>query len=251
MRAVMRVAILVVALLAIGTVTASAASASEPAFFECAKLSGGVYKDKLCSEPGGAKGKYELQEALGAAHEVTGKINTIHLDGEGAESAFEVGCEKSRVLGGRLTSPTSFGGVEIELANCDTGNLDCGALIGHHMHVIDLGPLAGPIGYISRGSHTVGVDLGPESGSTLAEFRCGGTGAPEYRLKGSIFGTLGGDTNTFSKGLQITLGGALGFEGGEPNRLSVEEISTTATEDLALSGTPWSLKTKSALELKA
>jgi hypothetical protein len=251
MRVLLRTAIVVMAAVGIFGVTAAQSSAAEPAFFECAKLKGGEFKDKLCSEPGAGKGKYELTEGVGANPELTGKISETLIAGESPDSGFEIGCEKSRVLSGRLASPTSFSGVMIQLANCDNGLLDCGATIGHHTHLIDIGPLAGPIGYISRGSHTVGVDLTPETGSTLAEFRCGGTGPPEYRFKGAIFGTLGGDINVFSKPFQIAVGGTLSFEGGEPNPLEVEEIATTQTEVVRLSGTPWKMKGKSLLEVKA
>ena len=251
MRVGVRTAIVVLASLGICGVAAAQASAAEPAFFECAKLKGGAFKDKLCSEPGGGKGKYELAEGVGIDPEVTGKINETRITSENPESGFEIGCEKSRVLSGRLASPTRFSGVKIELANCEGGFLTCGATVGSHMHVIEAGPLAGPIGYISHESHTVGVELTPETGSTLAEFRCGGTGPPEYRLKGAIFGTLGGDINAFSKSFQIAVGGTLSFEGGEPNRLEVEEIATARTEVVRLSGTPWKLKGKSFLEAKA
>ena len=48
---------------------------------------------------------------------MTGKISDTWIDGESVESGFEIGCEKSRVLSGQLSSPTSLGGVMIELAN--------------------------------------------------------------------------------------------------------------------------------------
>ncbi len=238
--------LIVLAAVSLCGVLSAAASAAEPAFYECAKLKGGAYKDKLCSEPGAGKGKFELAEGIGAAHTFSGKIRTFGINSE----EIEIECENSRISG-ELTSPTSFGNFRIELANCNRGSTDCGATVGHHKNVIEVGPLAGPIGYTSRELHTVAVALTPETGTSLAEYRCGGSGPPEFRLKGTIFGALSGNVNHFAKTFTVATTGPPNFEGGEPNPLEVEDIASSQRETVGVFGSPWGLKAKSALEIKA
>jgi len=82
MRVPVRMASVALAALGLCGATAAAASAAEPAFFECAKISGGAFKDKLCSEPGAGKGKFELQEGIGASGEVSTEIHQTRIEGE-------------------------------------------------------------------------------------------------------------------------------------------------------------------------
>lgn len=224
---------------------ASAASAAEPAFYECAKLKGGAFGNKTCSEaamPG--KGKFELAEGIGSKHAFSSKIETFRMDvGE-----LEITCEKSR-LSGEFTSTTSLGNVHIELANCNEG--ECGEKVVHHVGVIEVGPLAGPIGYVSKETHEVAVNLAPESGTTLAEFNCAKAGPPAYRLKGSLFAKFETGVNAFTKTPKLKATGNGAFEGGGPNPLQLETIEAATVEDITVSTSTWLLRDKSLLEIKA
>jgi hypothetical protein len=241
-----RTIVVVVAAIAAFAATAAGASAAEPAFFECAKLKGGGFADKLCSEgAGGSKGKYELAEGVATKTELTAKINELTVAGE----SFELSCTKS-ALTGRITGPKTVGHVLIELTNCELGGVACGASVGHHRGVIELGPLAGTLGYISASGHTVGIELEPETGTILSEFGCKPSGPPQYRLRGALFGAVSGNVNSFTKIFGITPDSGA-FEGGESVGLQAEQIEGAESEAVTVVGSTWRMKTKTEVEVKA
>jgi hypothetical protein len=193
-----------VAVFAMAAVVSASASAAEPAFYECAKLTAkpftGKYTDKKCSKeasPGeiaeGKKNKYELQEGIGAkgkAFKGKGGKATLHTPAVGGV----VEC-KSFKDEGHIATPTTENKVVSTFTSCTSLGKKCtspGAKAGS----IVTKNLAGELGYINKAKKEVGVLLKPESGTVLAEFNCEGL---EIVTSGSVIGTQTGDINTFSK----------------------------------------------------
>lgn len=182
-----------VAAFALAVVAASSASASTPAFYECAKVAAGAgkYTNKTCSTEGtGPKAKYELKEGIGKgkAFKGSGKTATLHTPAVGGE----IKCTSFKDTG-KLTSPTSEGSVLSTFAGCSTLGKKC-ASAGEKAGTIKTFDLAGNTGTISGGSGA-GVDLKPESGKYLAEFGCEGL---EVKVEGSVIGEEK-PVNTFTK----------------------------------------------------
>lgn len=192
-----------VAVFAMAAVVSASASAAEPAFYECAKLTAkpytGKYTDKKCSKEAtsgeiaeGKKNKYELQEGVGKGKVFKGKGGkaTLHTPAVGGV----VEC-KSFKDEGKIATPTTESKVVSTFTSCTSLSKKCtspGAKAGS----IVTNNLKGELGYINKAKKEVGVLLSPETGTVLAEFNCEGL---EIVTTGSVIGTQTGDINTFSK----------------------------------------------------
>jgi len=193
MRRMKMMGLCLVALFALTAVAVSSASAAEPAFYECAKTTGGKFSNKTCSAPGeGKTGKYELKEGIGKGKIFKGKGGsaTLHTPAVGGE----VVC-KSFKDSGFVNSPTTENKVISEFKTCTSLGKKC-ASPGEKAGTIKTTDLKGVLGYINKAKKEVGVALSAESGSVLAEFNCEGL---EIVTTGSVIGRQLGDINTFSK----------------------------------------------------
>jgi hypothetical protein len=181
-----------VAAFALSIVAVSSASAA-PAFYECAKQTGGKYEDKACSKEAkeAKKAKYELKEGIGKGKVFKGKGKkaTLHTPAVGGE----ITCTGFKDEG-KLTSPTTEGKVVSIFTGCATSGKKC-VSAGEKAGTIKTNDLDGGLGEIEGGSG-VGVDLKAESGKYLAEFECEGL---TVKVEGSVIGEQAGDINKFSK----------------------------------------------------
>jgi hypothetical protein len=195
MRRMKMMGLCLVALFALTAVAVSSASAAEPAFYECHKLTAkpytGKYTDKACTKEAtaeekaaGKKNKYELQEGIGAkgkGFKGKGGKATLHTPAVGGE----VTC-KSFGDSGNITTPTTEGKVISEFKTCESLGKKCSSP-GAKAGLIKTNPLKGVLGYINKGKKEVGVALSAETGSVLAEFNCEGL---EIVTTGSVIGTI-------------------------------------------------------------
>ncbi|HEX4483248.1 MAG TPA: hypothetical protein VH081_05630 [Solirubrobacteraceae bacterium] len=207
MRRMKMMGLCLVALFALTAVAVSSASAAEPAFYECHKLSKnattkkyeGKYSEKKCSKEAspteqaeGKKNKYELQEGIGSkgkGFKGKGGKATLHTPAVGGE----VTCKSFGDVG-KVATPTTESGVISEFKTCESLGKKC-ASPGEKAGTIKTNSLKGVLGYINKGAKTVGVALSPESGSVLAEFNCEGL---EIVTSGSVIGTIA-PVNVFTK----------------------------------------------------
>ena len=220
-----------VAVFAMAAVVSASASAAEPAFYECAKLTAkpytGKFTDKACSKAAsaeeiaaGKKNKYELKEGIGTkgkAFKGKGPAATLHTPAVGGE----VTC-KSFADTGFINTPTTENKVVSTFKTCESLKKKClspGAKAG----TIVTKNLQGALGYISKSPLKVGVVLSPETGTVLAEFNCEGL---EIETTGSVIGEQKGDINVFNKKSEnvFTVNGeglqsVKSFEGGSTHEL--------------------------------
>jgi hypothetical protein len=193
-----------VAVFAMTALVSASASAAEPAFYECAKLTAkpytGKYTDKKCSKEAtkteqeeGKKNKYELKEGVGPKGKPfkgKGGKATLHTPAVGGE----VTC-KSFKDEGHIATPTTESKVISTFSSCESLEKRCtspGAKTGS----IVTKNLKGKLGYISKSPLKVGVQLEAETGTVLAEFTCEGL---SIVTTGAVIGEQKGDINVFSK----------------------------------------------------
>jgi hypothetical protein len=234
--------------LAASAVIAAGAAAAEPAFFECATVAHGEFKNQTCTEGGqhGA-GRHELVEGIGKKHNFVAKGHEILLITTPEEDVYQ--CSKTN-LRGEYTSPTTVGNVIITLHPCQEGAQPCASPNHTVGGVIQIGPLSGSLGYIDAEKKEVGVDLTREGGGPLAELGCGKE-APRntIQLNGSLIFSISGDVNAESKAFDL-VGGVERLEGGLPSALSLFYVGTG--EEEALEPLKSTLRGKGAqLEIKA
>jgi len=230
MRRMKMMGLCLVALFALTAVAVSSASAAEPAFYECHKLTSkpytGKYTDKACTKEAtaeekaaGKKNKYELQEGTGAkgkGFKGKGGKATLHTPAVGGE----VTC-KSFGDSGNITTPTTEGKVVSEFKTCESLGKKCSSPAAK-AGLIKTNPLKGVLGYINKSKKEVGVALSAETGTVLAEFNCEGL---EIVTTGSVIGTIASvdvftktETNVFAvngEGFQAIKN----FEGGANQEL--------------------------------
>jgi hypothetical protein len=238
--------------LAFAGITTAAASASEPALYECAKLGGGEFLDKLCTEGGHlGTGKYELREGVGKKTAFSGKNPRIRLDAK----AVPMFCKNAK-LSGQDTSPTTVGKVFVTLEKCTevpvTTKVPCTSAGAPKSGTVVIGPLSGTLGYVNREAKEVGIALTREGGGPLTEYGCNHTSAIEYRLIGSLFALRTGEINTIGKmaGLDFNVGGAQSYEGGEPNVPTLVVLATGEEQTVHTERIEFSAKT-TTIEVKA
>ena len=187
----------ILAVFALGAIVASAASAVEPGWYECAKNKEAGKLEKGCAKEGG-KGGYEIKPGIGKGKPFKGKggAATLHtaIPGKGD---IPVECEKFKDSGQPVLPNLQVNVVAI-FSKCKFAGLPCQS--GTKSGEIVTKKLAGELGYVSKSPLKVGASLYAETepGTGLeAEFTC--TGAAKIRVHGGVIGTQGGDVNTFSK----------------------------------------------------
>jgi hypothetical protein len=238
--------------LAASGATAAGAAASEPAFFHCAKVAHGEFKNKTCTEGGQAgAGKYELAEGIGRKHGFVAKGGEVQLT-TAPPAEISYFCPRSQ-LKGEFSSPTTIGNVVMTLgAECsEEGSFrrQCSSPSHPVGGVIAIGPLSGSLGYVNKEKKQVGLDLVREGGGPLAEFTCKSTGT--FQLKGSIIGLITGDVNVASKRFELLLATTIEqLEGGVPAVLSLLDVGTAQEEAIKIVTMSFRVKGE-ALEIKA
>lgn len=195
-----------VAMFAVGVLTAATASATEPGWYECAKAPKegktylGHYSDKSCTSKVTSGGKYELQAGVGKAKPFKGKSasgtksilhNVIPEKGD-----VKVECASFKDAG-KVAPPNIEFDVTASFSKCKSLGQPC-KTEGAKKEEIKTKTLAGTLGYVKKSPLVVGVDLANEAspGSYLTEFEC--EGVAKIRVHGSVIGTIG-PANTISK----------------------------------------------------
>jgi hypothetical protein len=224
--------LVVVALAAMG---AAGASAAEPALYECAKapkVEGkytGKYTDKKCSKEAspaekeaGKTNKYELQEGIGKGKAFKGKGSGANLE---VVTVGGVACTSSGDSG-KFTGPKSAGDVVVIFKGCELSGHKCENT--GKAGEVKTNPLKGEIGYISKATHEVGVDLSAETGLYEAQFHCGEIG---MRVSGSVIGVVTSAINVFTKEATLSFTESAGHQHvqnleGQPKDTLVSELSS-------------------------
>jgi hypothetical protein len=182
--------------------SAVGASAAEPAFYECKKLTKnaegkyeGGFTNKACSETSVAhEGKYELKEGIGTKPTIKGKSGKAELE----SSLGSVSCTSSKSIG-QLETPTHIGQIHVAYKGCTSGGKKCNST-GAKAGTIETKELQGDLGYLNKGAHEAGVLITPVSTVNLAEFNCEGL---EIATKGGVIGQAT-PVNTFTKLGELT-----------------------------------------------
>jgi hypothetical protein len=229
------------------SVVAGATNAAAVSWEQCVKISGpasSLFTDKSCTTTSPTShGKYELL-LLGPDPAFKGKggIAVLHTVVPG-KGDVKVECSSFKVAG-NIVAPRNETGVVAELKGCKALAAPCQ---NGSTERITTNVLAGELGYISKPSVKVGIELtneaAPGSG-LLAEFQC--TGLAKMRVHGALIGEELGIVNHISKTSQVayTVGPYLGtispgytpltnrpaFEGGPTMILLTESEQGTGWE---------------------
>ena len=181
---------------ALAAILAAGAQAESPAWYECAKATGGPL-DKGCATTGG-KGGYQTVIGDGKGKTFKGKGGAVKyhvaIPGKGD---IPTECQTAKIEG-KVAVPSSVGKVVLTLSKCKYAGLPCQT--GIKSGEIVSQPLAGPLGYVSHSPLKVGLELTNEAepgAGAIASFTC--TGAAKERWKGAVIGTQTGDINAFGK----------------------------------------------------
>jgi len=183
-------------------VSAAGASAAEPAFYECKKLTKnaegkytGGFTDKTCSVASGThEGKYELQEGIGKKPAIKGKSGHAELE----SSLGSVSCTSSK-SSGMLQTPKHIGEIHVTYSGCTSGGKKCNSA-GAKAGTIETNELQGDLGYLNKASHEVGVLITAAKTTNLAEFNCEGL---RIETKGGVIGQAS-PINEFTKLGELT-----------------------------------------------
>jgi len=183
-------------------VSAAGASAAEPAFYECKKLTKnaegkyeGGFTNKACSEASGThEGKYELKEGIGTKPTIKGKSGHAELE----SSLGSVSCTSSKSIG-QLQTPTHIGEIHVSYKGCTSGGKKCNSA-GAKAGSIETKELQGDLGYLNKAAKEAGVLITPVGGGNLAEFNCEGL---EISTKGGVIGQAT-PVNEFTKLGELT-----------------------------------------------
>jgi hypothetical protein len=200
MKHVRTVGIFVVAALALVAVASASAAAAEPAFYECAEVTGKTGKwEKGCKveHEGGTGGKYEIEEGIGKGKAFKGSSKGANINIKGF---LGMTCTSSSETGS-LTSPTSAGDVVIKFEGCEVNGKKCQTTETAGEIVTD--PLVGEFGYLGgKGtkSPTAGIDLKAETGEVMYEYKCGSL---DFATTGSVLGEMS-PVNKWSKTTTLT-----------------------------------------------
>lgn len=226
-----------VAAFALSVVAASAASAADPAIYECApaaketvtykkgkktitkSVNTGNRKDSACKkvvtkdkfrikgeQPGhqaGPEGAFELGElATGYAFTGTGGGSNLEIVGIGGLTCTAF------ADAGTFNGPKSAGGINVTFTGCELLHHQCetGATLGE----INTSPLKGEIGYINKATHEVGVLLSSETGIyEVPAMHCAELG---LRTSGSVIGVVTSPVNVFTSTATLTFSQSAGFQ---------------------------------------
>lgn len=186
-----------------GALAPAGAFASEPALYECAKLTKvegkyhGLYTEKKCAKEAteteraeGKKNAYELREGIGKGKKFKGKGAGANLEIKGLGG---VTCTSSADEG-YFTGPKTAGKVSVTFKGCELSGHKCENT--GKAGEVKTNLLKGEIGYVNKEAHEVGVDLSAESEPYEAAFKCGEL---EMRVSGSVIGVVKSPINVFTK----------------------------------------------------
>jgi hypothetical protein len=183
-------------------VSAAGASAAEPAFYECKKLTKnaegkytGGFTEKACKTSSGThEGKYELKEGIGTKPTIKGKSGHAELE----SSLGSVSCTSSKSIG-QLETPTHIGQIHVAYKGCTSGGKKCSSA-GAAAGTIETKELKGDLGYLNKAAHEAGVLIRPVGAGNLAEFSCEGL---QIETKGGVIGQAT-PVNEFTKLGELT-----------------------------------------------
>jgi len=230
MRHLRLIGVCLAALFALGAVAANAASATEPALYECAKVTKankgkGIWNKgcKVEGKHGLGENEYEIQEwnltsKKGKVKPFKGKGGLANLEATGVGV---VTCAKS-ASEGKFSGPKSAAGIKVTFTGCSFQGIKCEntATAGEIKPVT----LAGTVGYINKEKHEVGVDIFPETGTVDAEFHCE---THNFIVEGSVIGQVTSPLNKFTK--EANLNFETSSEKQVPEKLEGFPIDTLTT----------------------
>lgn len=206
----------------LGLLTPTLATATEPAFYECAKVKGGSFEDKQCTrEAGTVKGeKYELEEGIRKGKIFKGKGGEVRLYAPAINAP--VPCTGSKDEG-KLASPTTVEHLVLIFTGCSTMFRPCTST-GAKRGEVRTETLDGRLGEIAPGSPGLLASAHTAKGAaSIAAMSCEGL---SIEVSGSIVGELSGDVNALSKTFTLSYAEAedgepaiTQFEGGDPQVL--------------------------------
>ncbi len=230
-------------------------TASPPEFGRCLKAvdRGAAEYDNATCTKAGAKDTYDWYPAFGGTQPLAKVGFGLSLK-EGTDLRLESGKQlitcKSQTGGGEYSGTQAVEGVVLTFAACERSGESCQSGIG--AGEIRAQTLTGTLGVIlaskeGPGKNRIGLDLRPSSGSTIAEFSCGGT---PVVITGEVIAEVARNSMRLNTGLwtfAMAKGGKQkpeGFEGGAKQTLQIK-TGTGAPEQAGLS-----LKTRQANEEK-
>jgi hypothetical protein len=222
-------------------VGAPAASAAEPAFFECAKVIGGKFKNASCTKEGG-KGGHELVEGVGSKPVKFKPVTTVDPFAPSI-SGGKLNCTGAKTVSGTLASPTRIANLVITSTGCvGVGSKRCNNK-GNKSGTVVTNPLEGTLGAIDAEEHRVGLLLKGEAGADMEDYNCEGA---EEAVFGAAIGELtpvgvasGETTLSFTRdgeGLQALTS----FEGGP-----------TEVPSLSINGSPFPASIAATITIRA
>jgi hypothetical protein len=197
-----------------------------PEFGRCLKVTAGTggYGSSTCTTTGGTK-TYEWYPAFGGSKPLVKKhfslkskeLPEVKL---AAATGEPITC-KAEIGGGEINGPQSVTGVTMTFTTCHRGTLGtcttAGALNEGEVSTVSLNGKLGVVKVSTEGpvKNKLGLDLEPASGTTVAEFSCGGitavwTGSVIVEVKANAMFASMTETYTGSKGVQKPAK----FEGG-------------------------------------
>jgi hypothetical protein len=197
-----------VAVFATVGVLATAASATTPTWFECAKTEPkdtGKYNDKACSQKNEeGKGKYELKEGLGKGKKIKSKAGASELIVKVPEGEFPIKCGGAK---GEATPalPNLEKEVSISFKKCVFLGQKCTTAGAKTGEIAGKG-LVGELGYVKAEeggagpAPAVGVKIKNALGEAepISTFECG-TGFVKGKLFGAVIGVQESDINAVAK----------------------------------------------------
>ncbi len=225
MRHVRMLGLCLVAIAAIAVVAASSASAGLPEWGQCVAKAGGKYSDANCTTKASKKsGTFEWKKGTAGVAEKkfhgeggTGVLNAVARicegkegsertkaceegfeEGKGYEAPIEIECTTEKA-NGEVAGKDEVNAVAVKFFGCVAlGSVECSNTL--HEGEVQVNPLKGELGYISKANKEVGVDLTPtKKKGSFAQFDCGGflgtvvgeagkagahEGGPVYKPKG-------------------------------------------------------------------
>ncbi|HUA75427.1 MAG TPA: hypothetical protein VL988_11765 [Solirubrobacteraceae bacterium] len=228
--------ICLVSLLVVAT-GASAASAAEPAFFECAKLAGGKFKGGTCAEES-AKGNHELVEGIGAKPLAVKSTLVDTLIPQFGPGAGKIECKKASAKG-TLASPTRITKLVITQKECFSTISKFCTSAGQPKHTVATNSLEGTLGYIDAAEHRLGIDIKGEGGADIMDFNCEGL---EEVIAGSAIGEVSPVGKSSSAFTAVFTRDAEGFQSissfeGEPEDVPLGSLNGSGPYPASLSGT--------------
>ena len=187
------------AVFALGAISAAGASATEPGWYECAKNKEAGTLEKGCLPFAGGKAGYEVKPGLGKGKgfKLKGGEAVLHVKTYLGDNTVICAASKGT---GLYEAPNRVKDVVISYSKCVALTTKTCASAGAKKGEIKTQPLSGELGYVESSPVNVGLKLENEAtpGPTglVEEFECVNL---EVKAHGEMIGELKGNTNAFSK----------------------------------------------------